>query len=203
MVDFWWVFPVNYLLGSFPCGLLIGWLVKGVDIRRVGSGNIGATNVSRVTGFAPAVIAGVLDAFKGLLAAFLATHFISHPGWWVLAMIAVVVGHDWSIFLGFKGGKGVATTLGSLLFVSWPSALLCLASWIVIAGVSRYASLGSLIGALLMPIFLLLFGHPFYQVGWGIFAAGLVFWRHEKNIKRLIRGEELRMGQKKECEQNG
>lgn len=197
------MFPVNYLLGSFPCGLLIGWLVKGVDIRRVGSGNIGATNVSRITGFTPALVAGVLDALKGVLAAFLATNFVPHPGWWILAMIAVIVGHDWSIFLGFKGGKGVATTLGSLVFVSWFSALLCFLSWIVVAGVSRYASLGSLVGALLMPILLLIFDYPFYQIGWGIFAAGLVFWRHEKNIKRLIQGKELRMGQKKEREQDG
>jgi glycerol-3-phosphate acyltransferase PlsY len=192
----WWVLPLNYLLGSLPCGLIVGWIVKGVDIRKYGSGSIGATNVSRVAGFLPALIAGVGDAAKGFLGAYLATHFLPNPYLWFLALFLLILGHDWSIFLRFQGGKGVATTLGILFYLSWESAILCFLTWIVMASITRYSSLGSLSGALLMPVFLYLFGKPPEFIIWGIFAAALVFWRHKGNIQRLIHGQELKMGQK-------
>ncbi|HXL02480.1 MAG TPA: glycerol-3-phosphate 1-O-acyltransferase PlsY [Candidatus Atribacteria bacterium] len=192
----WWVLPLNYLLGSFPCGLIVGWIAKGVDIRKYGSGSIGATNVSRVAGFLPALIAGVGDALKGFLGAYLATHFLSNPYLWFLALFLLILGHDWSIFLRFRGGKGVATTLGILFYLSWESAILCFLAWIIMASITHYSSLGSLSGALLMPIFLYLFGKPPEFIIWGIFAAALVFWRHKGNIQRLIKGKELKMGQK-------
>ena len=152
----WWVLPLNYLLGSFPCGLIVGWITKGVDIREYGSGSIGATNVSRVAGFLPALIAGVGDASKGFLGAYLATRFLPNPYLWFLALFLLIVGHDWSIFLRFRGGKGVATTLGILFYLSWESALLCFLVWVVMASITRYSSVGSLSGALLMPVFLYL-----------------------------------------------
>ncbi|MDI3542639.1 MAG: acyl phosphate:glycerol-3-phosphate acyltransferase [Candidatus Atribacteria bacterium] len=192
----WWVLPLNYLLGSLPCGLIVGWIVKGVDIRKYGSGSIGATNVSRVAGFLPALIAGVGDAAKGFLGAYLATHFLPNPYLWFLALFLLILGHDWSIFLRFQGGKGVATTLGILFYLSWESAILCFLTWIIMASITRYSSLGSLSGALLMPVFLYLFGKPPEFIIWGIFAAALVFWRHKGNIQRLIHGQELKMGQK-------
>ncbi len=192
----WWVLPLNYLLGSFPCGLVVGWIAKGVDIRKYGSGSIGATNVSRVAGFLPALIAGIGDALKGFLGAYLATRFLPHPYLWFLALFLLILGHDWSIFLHFRGGKGVATTLGILFYLSWESAILCFLAWVVMASITRYSSVGSLSGALLMPIFLYLFGKPPEFVIWGIFAAALVFWRHKGNIQRLIQGKELKMGQK-------
>ena len=192
----WWVLPLNYLLGSFPCGLIVGWIAKGVDIRKYGSGSIGATNVSRVAGFLPALIAGVGDALKGFLGAYLATRFLPNPYLWFLALFLLIIGHDWSIFLRFRGGKGVATTLGILFYLSWESAILCFLAWIIMASITRYSSLGSLSGALLMPIFLYLFGKPPEFIIWGIFAAALVFWRHKGNIQRLIKGKELKMGQK-------
>lgn len=192
----WWVLPLNYLLGSFPCGLIVGWITKGVDIREYGSGSIGATNVSRVAGFLPALIAGVGDASKGFLGAYLATRFLPDPYLWFLALFLLIVGHDWSIFLRFRGGKGVATTLGILFYLSWESALLCFLVWVVMASITRYSSVGSLSGALLMPVFLYLWGKPPEFIVWGIFAAALVFWRHKGNIQRLIKGKELKMGQK-------
>jgi len=192
----WWVLPLNYLLGSFPCGLVVGWITKGVDIREYGSGSIGATNVSRVAGFLPALIAGVGDASKGFLGAYLATRFLPDPYLWFLALFLLIVGHDWSIFLRFRGGKGVATTLGILFYLSWEAALLCFLVWVVMASITRYSSVGSLSGALLMPVFLYLWGKPPEFIVWGIFAAALVFWRHKGNIQRLIQGKELKMGQK-------
>lgn len=192
----WWVLPLNYLLGSFPCGLIVGWITKGVDIREYGSGSIGATNVSRVAGFLPALIAGVGDASKGFLGAYLATRFLPDPYLWFLALFLLIVGHDWSIFLRFRGGKGVATTLGILFYLSWEAALLCFLVWVVMASITRYSSVGSLSGALLMPVFLYLWGKPPEFIVWGIFAAALVFWRHKGNIQRLIQGKELKMGQK-------
>lgn len=192
-----WVFLVNYLLGSLPCGFIITRMLKGVDLRKYGSGNIGATNVARVAGFLPALLAGVGDALKGFLGAYLAVHFFgATPVFFFLAASLVVVGHSWSCFLGFKGGKGVATTLGVLFYLSWQAAFLCFLIWIVIVLLTRYSSLGSLSGALAMPVLLLLFHRPSAFVCWGIFAALLVFVRHKENIRRLVKGQELKIGEK-------
>jgi len=169
-----------------------------VDIRKFGSGNIGATNVSRVVGFKGALLAGVLDALKGFLGAYLASTFVPHSGWWLVATFLIVIGHNWSIFLGFKGGKGVATTLGVLFYLSWPAASLCFLSWVIAVALTRYSSLGSLTGAALMPVFLVVFNRPWHFVFWGILAALLVFIRHRENIRRLLSGKELKIGQKKE-----
>lgn len=198
----YWVLPLNYFLGSLPCGLLIAFLAKGVDIRKYGSGNVGATNVSRVAGFLPALIAGVGDALKGFVGAYLATHFLPYPLLSFLGIFLVVAGHDWSIFLRFRGGKGVATTLGILFYLSWQAALLCFLIWVGVVLLSRYSSLGSLSGALMMPILLAVFRRPWWFIAWGIFAAGIVFWKHKENISRLLKGKELKIGQKGR-EENG
>ncbi len=196
MLLFYWVLLVNYLLGSFPCGLIVGFVVKGVDIRRYGSGNVGATNVSRVAGFLPALVAGVGDALKGFVGAYLATRFLPSPWWWLVGVFLVIVGHDWPVFLRFRGGKGVATTLGVLFYLSWQAALLSFLVWVVVVLLSRYSSLGSLSGAVAMPILLSLFHRPSWFVWWGIFAALLLFWKHKENIKRLLKGQELQIGKK-------
>lgn len=198
----YWVLPFNYFLGSLPCGLLIGFLTKGVDIRKYGSGNVGATNVSRVAGFLPALVAGVGDALKGFLGAYLATHFLPHPLLWLGGIFLVVAGHDWSVFLRFRGGKGVATTLGLLFYLSWQAALLCFLVWVVMVLITRYSSLGSLTGALAMPVFLALFQRPWWFIVWGIIAAGMVFLKHKENIRRLLKKQELKIGQKG-CEKDG
>lgn len=190
------VFPINYLLGSLPCGFIVTWVLRGVDLRKYGSGNIGATNVSRVAGFFPALLAGVGDALKGFLGAYLAFRFFGTSPLFLLAAFLVVVGHDWSCFLKFKGGKGVATTLGVLFFLSWQVALLCFLTWVLVVVFTRYSSLGSLSGAAAMPGLLLLFHRPFVFVWWGILAALLVFIRHKDNLRRLLQGKELKIGEK-------
>lgn len=195
MVEFL-VFPVNYLLGSLPCGLVVTWVFRGVDLRKYGSGNIGATNVSRVAGFFPALLAGVGDALKGFLGAYLAFRFLGTSPLFLIAAFLVVVGHDWSCFLRFRGGKGVATTLGVLFFLSWQVALLCFLVWIFVVVLTRYSSLGSLSGAAAMPILLFLFHRPSVFVWWGIPAAACVFVKHKDNIFRLIQGKELKIGEK-------
>lgn len=195
----WWsILIINYLLGSLPCGLIVGWVMRGVDVRKFGSGNIGATNVSRVVGFKGALLSGILDALKGFLGAYLATSFLPNNFWWLVAVFLIVVGHNWPVFLGFKGGKGVATTLGVLFYLSWLAAFLCFLSWVIVVTLTRYSSLGSLIGAALMPIFLILFNYPRHFIFWGILATALVFIRHRENIRRLAAGKELKIGQKKE-----
>lgn len=191
-----WVFPVNYLLGSLPFGLLVTWMFRGVDLRKYGSGNIGATNVSRVAGFFPALLAGVGDALKGFLGAYLAFRFLGMSPLFLLATFLVVVGHDWSCFLRFRGGKGVATTLGVLFFLSWQAALTCFLVWVFTVALTRYSSLGSLSGAAAMPVLLFLLHRPPVFVWWGILAAACVFLRHKDNIRRLVRGEELKIGEK-------
>ncbi|HSV32417.1 MAG TPA: glycerol-3-phosphate 1-O-acyltransferase PlsY [Atribacteraceae bacterium] len=196
----WWVLPVNYLIGSLPFGLLLGWLVRGVDIRKYGSGNIGATNLFRVAGFAPGVLSGVCDALKGFVGAYLATRFVPDPYLWLAAVLLIVVGHNWSCFLGFKGGKGVATTLGVVFYLSWPTGIICFLSWILTVAVSRYSSLGSLMGAILMPVFLYVFQEKSTAIWWGILTGGLVFLRHKENLRRLYQGKELKIGQKGESE---
>lgn len=190
------VFPVNYLLGSLPCGLIITRVLRGVDLRKYGSGNIGATNVSRVAGFFPALLAGVGDALKGFLGAYLAFRFLGTSPLFLLAAFLVVAGHDWSCFLRFRGGKGVATTLGVLFFLSWQAALLCFLTWVFVVALTRYSSLGSLSGAAAMPVLLFLLRRPPVFVWWGILAAFLVFLRHKDNIRRLLQGKELKIGEK-------
>jgi len=192
----WWVLGINYLLGSLPFGVIIGWLLKGIDIRKYGSGNIGATNVSRVLGFVPALLAGIADALKGFLGVYLATHFVQKPVLWFLAVFMIVIGHNWSVFLHFKGGKGVATTVGILFYLSYQAAIISFLSWIGVVLISRYSSLGSLTGAVLMPVSLYFFKKPPVVVWWGIFACALVFLRHSENIKRLIGGKERKIGKK-------
>ncbi|HHT10809.1 MAG: glycerol-3-phosphate 1-O-acyltransferase PlsY [Atribacter sp.] len=192
----WWVIGINYLIGSLPFGVIIGWLLRGIDIRKYGSGNIGATNVSRVLGFTPALLAGIADALKGFLGAYLATRFIQNPFLWFLAVFMIVIGHNWSVFLRFKGGKGVATTVGILFYLSYQAAIISFLSWIGMVLISRYSSLGSLTGALLMPIGLYLFNKPPEIIWWGIFACALVFLRHSENIKRLVSGKEHKIGKK-------
>lgn len=190
------VFPVNYFLGSFPCGLVVTWLFRGVDLRKYGSGNIGATNVSRVAGFFPALLAGVGDALKGFFGAYLAFRFLGTSPLFLGATFLVIVGHDWSCFLQFRGGKGVATTLGVLFFLSWQAALLCFCIWVLVVLLTRYSSLGSMSGAAAMPILLFLFRRPSVFVWWGIVAALCVFIRHKDNIRRLLEGKELKIGEK-------
>lgn len=190
----WWMVPLNYLFGSVPFGVLIGWFMRGVDIRQYGSGNIGATNVARVAGPLAAVSSGVADALKGLGGVYLANQAVSSSFLWFIAIFAIIAGHNWSVFLRFKGGKGVATTFGIVFALSWQVGILCFLSWFGMVAFFRYSSLGSLTAAAALPVFLFLLGHPPHYIWWGILAAALVFWRHKENIYRLYTGKERKIG---------
>jgi acyl phosphate:glycerol-3-phosphate acyltransferase len=192
-----WLIPallvlVAYLLGSFPTGVLLA-KARGVDLRKVGSGNIGATNVGRALGRGWGVFVLVIDAAKGFLPVFIAK--LLEQGPWVLAAVglAALLGHSFSVFLRGKGGKSVATALGAALAIAPLPALGSLALYLILLLTLRISSIGSISGVLAFPLLVWLLGPrvPAYYA-YGLAAAALVIIRHIDNLKRLIRGEELR-----------
>jgi glycerol-3-phosphate acyltransferase PlsY len=191
-----------YLAGSIPFGILVGRGIFGVDPRTVGSGNIGAANSMRALGPAGAVLVLAGDLVKGAVPTALATYWLGRGDWVVAAAgLATVVGHNWSIFLGFKGGKGVATGLGVLVVLSWQATLVFSIVWLATAAITRYSSLASLLANFSVPIALWAFRAPIAYMIYGILALALVVWRHAGNIQRLARGTELRIGMSKEQNQ--
>lgn len=196
---------LGYLLGSIPFGLVLTRLAGLGDIRQIGSGNIGATNVLR-TGNKPLALATLLlDSGKGAVAALvaldLAGRFLGPDIAMtdaamtaaVLAAGGAMLGHSFPVWLGFKGGKGVATAIGVLLAVCWPVGLLACLTWLVVAGLFRISSLSALTAIALSPLTGWWFGGPLVA-GLCLFIAILVFIRHEANIRRLLKGEEPKIG---------
>ena len=185
---------ISYFLGSIPFGLLLTKAAGLGDIRQIGSGNIGATNVLRTgrKGLAAATL--LLDGLKGLVAVLL-TH-IAAPDCVVFAAAAAFLGHLYPVWLGFKGGKGVATALGVLLGVSWPVGVLAMVTWLTVALLLRYSSLAALVAAALAPITAWFLATP-ETATLALFLAILIFVRHHENIRRLLNGTESRIGQKK------
>ncbi len=184
---------LSYFIGAVPTGLVLVRLLKGEDIRRYGSGNIGTVNVLRVAGPATAVTVLVVDILKGLAPVVLAERLVVLP-WTVVACgLAAIAGHNWSVFLGFRGGKGIATSYGVLLGLSWAAALLTAAIWVVVVAITRYASLGSLLGVASVPFSLWRLHQPQEYVAFGVIAALLAIYRHRGNIQRLVAGTELRI----------
>lgn len=209
----------GYLVGAIPFGLLAGWL-RGVDIRRVGSGNIGATNAGRVLGRGYGIGVFVLDFLKGYLPVWIGGRILMEDSnvtgtagmnvflLWVLIAAGCVLGHMFPIYLRFKGGKGVATSAGAMLgiqpFYTWP-ALAVLGVWVLVTGISRYVSLGSIVAAIAFPI---IFGLLAWRRGdawpgpgqlwplhlFGVLIALLVVYRHRANIGRLLAGTEPKIG---------
>ena len=193
------VLPVSYVLGSVPWGFLITWAVKGVDIRQYGSGKTGTSNVLRSAGGPFAVMALVLDLSKGLLAVFLARAVGDIPSIEVAAGLAALMGHNWSVLLGFKGGRGIATGLGGLLVMAPIAGAIALASFAPITFITRYLSLGSMISVIvaflaLLAMVLLDYSSPAYLFYSGIGGA-IIIWQHSDNIRRLLRGNERRLGE--------
>lgn len=179
-----------YLVGSVPTGLLLARTLGGVDIRTTGSGNIGATNVYRTLGKKVGIMTLVGDCLKGIIPVVIAKQ-MGLPVEWVAAVgAAAFLGHVYTIFLGFKGGKGVATALGVFLAMA-PLAVLCaLAVFIVVILTWRYVSLASISAAAAMPIFILLLGNPPPIVAMTLLIATLVIYKHRENIDRLRNGTE-------------
>ena len=199
-----------YLLGSFPSGYLAGRWLKGVDIRTLGSGSTGATNVLRQIGKGPALVVFLIDVLKGTAAVLLAKALLQPDGynalsdWWVVASgLAALAGHIWPIWLGWRGGKAVATGLGMLLGLAWPVGLACFGVFLTVISLSRIVSLSSVLAALSLPLLMLaLFAslgeavRPAY-LSLSIVAAVLVIWRHRSNLSRIAAGTEPRLGDKK------
>lgn len=192
---------LSYLLGSIPTAYILGRLYKGIDIRQHGSGNVGASNTFRVLGKKPGIIVLSVDILKGVLALVLvgALFHIEGAFGYALLGVAVVGGHNWTIFLEFKGGKGIATSLGVLigLTIKFPSLLgvvfICLISWIVTLYFSRYISLSSMVAALVLPFSMVIFGQPSVMVFLGAIFCIFVIYRHQSNITRLINRTESKV----------
>jgi glycerol-3-phosphate acyltransferase PlsY len=183
-----------YLLGSIPFGIVMARLFGLGDLRKIGSGNIGATNVLRTGNKPAAALTLVLDAGKGAIAVLLARGLLGEDAAQVAGFFAFL-GHCYPVFLRFRGGKGVATFLGTLLALAWPVGLAACATWAAAAGLSRISSLSALVSAALSPVWALMLGRSDATVLLVLLAL-LIFLRHKANIRRLVAGTEPRIGQK-------
>lgn len=191
-----WILLGSFLAGSIPFGLLAGKL-KGIDIRQHGSGNIGASNVLRTLGTTAAVAVLVLDAAKAALPViWMRSAGYDEPALLVAAGLFAVAGHTWPIFLRFRGGRGVASSLGALLALAPTVALGAFSLWAVVLLLTRYISLASIAAAVSLPLFMLLFGQPPLLVATGIGLMIITVYRHVPNMKRLLGGTEPKIGQK-------
>ena len=187
------VAAMAYLVGSIPFGWILSRAAGLGDIRVIGSGNIGATNVLRTGRRDIAALTLALDAAKGAVAVLAAARWAG-PGWALLAGVAAVVGHCTSIWMRGQGGKGVATGLGVILATAWPVGLACCAVWLATARLSRLSSAGALAAFTVAPALMLLWWGPAAGIAVAAVSA-VVFWRHAGNIRRLLAGTEPRIGQ--------
>lgn len=187
----------GYLLGSVPFGLVLS-KAAGYDLRSIGSGNIGATNVLRTGRKDLALATLILDSSKGAVACAIALWAVGSAPVVLAAGIGAVLGHNFPAWLKFKGGKGVATTLGVLLVSAWPVGVATCLTWAVTAALFRYSSLAALVSLALAPVYALLWATPLHA---GAFAALalLSFVRHHENLRRLLKGEESKIGSKKKA----
>lgn len=186
----------SYLIGCFSSAYFLGKVSKNIDIRSYGSGNAGATNALRVLGKKMGILTFVLDILKGIIAVFLGQFILGVNGG-LLASIFVVVGHNFPIFLGFKGGKGVATSLGVLLVLNWQTGLICLLIGVVFIVITRYVSLGSVMASITAPIIIVLTSDSIDKSLYltTLLLALLSIFRHKANIIRLFKGEENKLGE--------
>ena len=201
MLVYLMIIIIAYLLGNISTSYIIAKKMAGVDIRTQGSGNAGSTNVMRTLGKKAGVLTFIGDVLKGagdvLIARIIAYYFaLDQTTCAYIAVVAVVLGHNYPAFLGFKGGKGVATSLGSMLAVNPIIALACLGFFIIIVALTKYVSLGSVLGIGMSPI-IMLFMHNTKGFLVTLFLAVSVTYTHKENIKRLINGTERKIGEKK------
>lgn len=186
-------FVLGHVCGSVPSGL---WLVQafhGIDIRNYGSKNIGTTNVFRTVGPKSAVLVLIADAFKGILAVGIMSYFFHNPLLDVVTALGALLGHNYSLFLGFKGGKGVATALGLLIFMMPKVAVASFGIWLVCVLLTRYVSLGSIMAAIFTPPLAWYLGYPSAYVIFSVVVAFFVVLRHKENIHRLLTGTESKI----------
>ena len=186
---------ISYLLGSFPSGFLYAKNLKGIDLRDVGSGSTGATNVYRNIGKWPALIVFIIDVLKGFIAVKIAYFFLSENIFQVLAGLFAITGHIWPIWLKGRGGKAVATGLGMFFALSWKVGLASFGTFLIVISLTKIVSLSSISAALLLPIYMLIyigtFNHPFTIISF--IVAIIVIWKHRSNINRILKGEESKI----------
>lgn len=199
--QFWICIALGYFIGSTPMGLLVGKL-KGIDIREHGSGNIGATNVLRTLGKPVGITVLVLDIIKGILPVMFAVSFVSNPIIHVATALATILGHNFTFWLKFKGGKGIATTAGTMLPLVWFPLLISIICWFIGFYSTRYVSVASIAAAIVIPITafaITILG--FQKWNWPVLIycvllSALAIWKHRSNIKRLLDGTESRFSRK-------
>ena len=181
----------SFLLGSIPFGYVIGTLVFRTDIRKSGSGNIGAMNALRTLGKGGAIAVLLLDALKGFIPAFIALHVWPRSDEVAaLAAAAAVLGHCYSPWLGWKGGKGVATSFAAIFALAWPAGLVAIGGWLLGAALTRYSSVGSMLGSVVAAVALWFFTRDPGFTAYGIWAAAFILYTHRENIGRLLAGRE-------------
>ncbi len=191
---------VSYLLGSISTGYIIAKAGKGIDIREHGSGNVGTTNILRTMGVLPAILVLLLDMLKGMAAVYLARWLLGTPEALMLSGIMAVIGHNWPVFHGFRGGKGIATSMGVILALNPLILFIITAVGILIVLLTKFVSLASLVGALLFPVLLYKYGikgiegADYLSVIFSIVITLLAIARHKENIKRLAGGKENKIG---------
>ena len=182
-----------YFLGALPFGLWIGKVLYHIDLREHGSKNTGATNAYRVLGRWPALLVFACDTMKGMAGVYLGSVLVGGSLAEVLGGIAAISGHNWSVFMGVKGGRGVATGLGVIALLAPQVTAIVFTVWAVVVFLTRYVSLGSIIAAALVPPLMWWFGAGREVLWFGVAAAAFVILRHRPNIERLLRGEELKI----------
>ena len=187
---------LGYLLGSIPSGWLAGRWLKGIDLRELGSGSTGATNVLRQVGKGPALVVFLIDVGKGAAAVLLARALGLGDWIQVLAGLTALAGHIWPVWLGFKGGKAVATGLGLFLGLAWPVGLASFGVFLAVFSLSRYVSLASVLAAISLPLLMAAGTSSNANLVVALVAMLLVLWRHRSNIQRLLNGTEPKLGQK-------
>ncbi len=195
---------ICYLIGSIPTSYIFGKILGGVDIRQYGSGNVGATNVYRVVGKLPGILVLIIDILKGLICVtllpnlFLRLGIPMNPEVYKMALgFTAVVGHDWTVFLKFKGGKGVATSTGVLIGIAPNILVFGLIVWVVIFIWKRYVSLASISSAVSIPIFFSIMSYPVSYVIFSSLICAIMVYKHLPNIRRFVRGEENKITYKK------
>lgn len=196
MMRIFMVLIISYLLGSIPSAFLLTRLITGKDVRQYGSGNVGATNATRVMGFSYGVLVGAMDILKGYLAVMVAQTLLAGNisiYFVLLAALLAIIGHNWSVFLNFTGGKGVATTFGVILRLLPSLFLVYAVIWLLLVLISKYVSLASIIGAISLPIVTFLLDLELAYVIFTLILALFIIIRHQANIKRLISGQEKKV----------
>ena len=194
---------VSYLIGSIPTGFIMARVIGGINIRKYGSGNVGATNVMRILGTVPGFSTLAIDILKGLLTvAVIAPTFCPEAGnlpvFKVMACLSVVAGHNWMIFLGFRGGKGVATTGGAFLALTPLPTVCAFAVFGIVVLFTRYVSLGSIAAGICLALFIMIFREPIAYRWFSVLIVVAIVFKHRSNIKRLIAGTEKKLGDRKE-----